>query len=174
MRVELVEAASADADAIAALHAESWRSAYRGMLPDDFLDHGLLEDRQRLWRTRLGGAGQVQWVAKAMLEGKLAGFACVLPDVEPHLGPRLDNLHVRPELKRTGIGHRLFTAAREWSSRARPGRPMHLWVLESNQVARSFYEREGGRISQRIIRDVVPGLAAFELRYDWPAQSHFA
>jgi len=168
MPVELIEASSADADAIAALHAESWRTAYRGMLPDDFLDHGLLEDRQRAWRSRLSGDSiQQQWVLKALLDGKLAGFVCVLPDAEPKYGPRLDNLHVRPELKGTGIGHRLFTAAREWSSRARPGEPLHLWVLESNQVARRFYEREGGRIVQKIMRDVVPGLAALELRYAW-------
>jgi hypothetical protein len=30
-------ATAADADAIAALHAESWRSAYRGLIPDDDL-----------------------------------------------------------------------------------------------------------------------------------------
>ena len=41
-----------DADAIAALHAENWRSAYRGLVPDDDLGEGLGAERLQFWRTR--------------------------------------------------------------------------------------------------------------------------
>ena len=45
MEYAIVVAASRDASAIAALHAESWRSAYRGLYPDEFLDGPILEER---------------------------------------------------------------------------------------------------------------------------------
>ena len=35
----LREGTEHDAAAIAQLHADSWRSAYRGMLSDEYLDH---------------------------------------------------------------------------------------------------------------------------------------
>ena len=43
----------ADADAIAALHAASWRSAYRGILKDDTLGPALDGERRTHWRRKL-------------------------------------------------------------------------------------------------------------------------
>ena len=50
--VELREAVYEDCANIAALHAESWQRAYRGILSDDFLDHFVLEDRLAVWSER--------------------------------------------------------------------------------------------------------------------------
>ena len=46
-------AAPADIDAIANLHAESWRITYRGQYSDAFLDGPVYEDRLGVWRDRL-------------------------------------------------------------------------------------------------------------------------
>ena len=51
---ELIRPASvADADAIAALHAASWRSAYRGIFKDSTLGPILDDDRRRHWSSEL-------------------------------------------------------------------------------------------------------------------------
>ena len=47
-------ASVADADAIAALHAASWRSAYRGIFKDDTLGPSLDGERREHWRGKLG------------------------------------------------------------------------------------------------------------------------
>ncbi len=127
-RVEctILPAQPADAVAIATLHVESWRSAYRGLLPDAFLDGAVVEDRMNLWRERLNGAAaDRQLVLKAISRGALAGFVCVRLDDAPAHGPRLDNLHVRPELKGTGIGSSVI------SCRARLGRPASAWTTHA-------------------------------------------
>ena len=54
------------------------------------------------------------------------GFVWVLLDEEPAWGVRLDNLHVNPQLKGTGIGYALFQAAREWTAQMMPDAAMHL------------------------------------------------
>ncbi len=36
--VEIIEAGSGHADAIARLHADNWKATYRGILPDGYLD----------------------------------------------------------------------------------------------------------------------------------------
>ena len=168
MTCSLLAAGTADADAIANLHIESWRSAYRGLLPDSFLDGPVVEDRVTLWRDRLNtNAPDRQLVLTAVSDDTLTGFVCVLLDAEPVFGPLLDNLHVKPALKGTGIGSLLFRAAREWVDQRAPAQPMHLWVLEGNLPARRFYDRHGGKVAEHRIRQVVPGLLAPELRYEW-------
>ena len=165
----LVQASVDDDQAIAALHAESWRSAYRGLLPDDFLDGPVLEDRRTVWAERMRAPhAERRFVCKAAdAEGSLLGFACVLLDAEPEWGALLDNLHVRPDLRATGIGYALFTAARDWVRTAAPGTNMHLTVLEGNERARRFYERQGGTLIAKQQVEVLPGVYRPVLRYSW-------
>jgi GNAT superfamily N-acetyltransferase len=168
MDYDLRPARPADADALAELHTASWRSAYRGLLPDAFLDGPIEEERRRLWRTRLNDPmAERRLVLKAMEQDHLIGFVCVLLDSEPEWGPCVDNLHVKPALRGKGIGHQLFDAARSWSAVNAPGQPMHLWVIEGNLGARRFYERLGGVIAGRSSIEVVKGIHVPELRYVW-------
>ena len=54
----LREATDHDAAAIARLHADSWRSAYRGMLSDEYLDHRVHLERTALWQQRFSERAQ--------------------------------------------------------------------------------------------------------------------
>ena len=168
MDCAILPAVAEDAPAIAALHAESWRTAYRGMVPDDFLDGPINEERLQFWTRRMVALDPVHSsVVKAVSESHLAGFACIILDVDPIWGALLDNLHVRPDLKGRGIGGRLFDHVLEWARAVRPGRPLHLWVLDKNAPARRFYERRGGRIADSKTLDVVPGVPVVDVRYVW-------
>ena len=169
-QISLTAASSQDAESIARLHAQSWRSAYRGMLSDDYLDQRVEADRLEFWTARFASAPpDRRLILKALGDGKLLGFVCVLLDTEPEWGARLDNLHVSPESKGTGIGYVLFNAAREWIASVSPGMAMHLWCVERNHVARRFYERQGGQIVETATRPVAQDLSVPELRYWWPA-----
>ena len=46
-------AVPADAPAVAALHADSWRRFYRGAYTDEYLDGDVLTDRLAVWSARL-------------------------------------------------------------------------------------------------------------------------
>ena len=134
-----------DAAAIAALHAESWRSAYRGLIPDGDLGDALDEERQHFWRDRFASPeADRRIVFAAMADDVLVGFACVLADGDPAHGPLLDNLHVKPGWRGRGLGAELLQKSRQWSRAIAPGQPMHLWVLAGNAVARRFYRNQGG------------------------------
>lgn len=139
-----------DAAPVAALHATSWRSAYRGILPDDFLDSGLDDERRTAWMERL----QVSPVATAFgivaedEAGHMVGFAYVVPGDDPVWGTLLDNLHVHPDLKGGGVGRRLMQAvARELGPTH--SQPMYLWVLDANEPAKRFYERLGAEFAEQ-------------------------
>ena len=168
-QISLTAASAQDVESIAQLHAQSWRSAYRGMLSDEYLDQHVVADRLEFWSARFVSVpAERRLVMKAVSDGVLMGFVCVLLDTEPEWGARLDNLHVSPESKGTGIGFALFQAAREWIASVSPGTAMHLWCVERNQVARRFYDRQGGTIVEATSRPVAQELSVPELRYWWP------
>ena len=168
--IALTAATPQDVESIARLHAQSWRNAYRGMLGDDYLDRHVDADRLEFWSARFASVpADRRLVLKALADRKLMGFVCVLLDMEPQWGARLDNLHVSPESKGTGIGYTLFQAAREWIASVSSGTAMHLWCVERNHVARRFYDRQGGKVVQTATRPVAQELAVPELRYWWPA-----
>lgn len=161
-----------DADAVAGLHADSWRRHYRGAYSDEFLDGDVLDDRRAVWSDRLGQTnGRSQTLLVEDAAGRLIGFAHTVFDDDPAWGARLDNLHVRVGHKRQGIGSELLAAtARPVVSR---GSGLYLWVLEQNVAAQSFYEAHGARRLERALTSPPGGVPSrlhgspAKLRYAW-------
>jgi ribosomal protein S18 acetylase RimI-like enzyme len=133
-----------EAESIAALHTSSWRRTYRGMMSDAFLDGAALDDRRRVWRERLTIANPRQFVCVADLNASVVGFICVFADHDARWGSYIDNLHVAPDLHRSGIGRALIRRAGEWLATVAPHVGVYLWVMEANTSARIFYHRLGG------------------------------
>jgi GNAT superfamily N-acetyltransferase len=158
---------AADAAAIAALHAASWQSAYRGILSDDYLDNQAGAERAALWEQRFREPVAGQYAAVAEIDGALAGFVCIFGAHDPQWGSMIDNLHVAQSHKRHGLGAALMTYAAAWCVDGYPGLGVFLWVLEANAPARAFYERMGGvRVGEDIWQPPGGG-EAVELRYFW-------
>ena len=158
-----------DAEAVAGLHTENWRAAYRGILPDDYLDGPIVSERLELWRSRLNSPHvHRHFVLLAESGADLVGFVCVLLDEEPRWGACLDNLHVLPGWRGKGIGRALFGWAARWVTSIEPGWGMHLWVLEANLDARRFYEALGGEFVEHLHKRVVEGAIVASIRYFWP------
>lgn len=176
-------AGAADAPAIAALHAASWRRHYRGAYADAFLDGDVVADRGTVWAARLadadaeggesGAAGRLTYVCEA--GGAVVGFVHAVPDEHPRWGALVDNLHVAYGSQRLGVGARLMRLAARGVAERTPGSGLHLWVLEQNGRAQSFYTALGGSRTERALVPPPGGdparLAGSPacLRYVWPA-----
>jgi ribosomal protein S18 acetylase RimI-like enzyme len=166
----LRDATSSDAEAIAALHADSWRRNYRGAYDDAFLDGDVDEERLGVWTERLTDPSpdsQVTIVAEH--DGAVVGFAHTIFDADAEWGALLDNLHVVHHLKGQGLGRRLVERTARAVVERRPGSGLYLWVLEQNTAAQAFYDALGGTRIGREIRGPVPGGGtAPAFRYAWP------
>jgi GNAT superfamily N-acetyltransferase len=134
----------ADAQAIAGLHADSWRRHYRGAFTDAFLDEeaaGFLGD---MWADRCAGPDPSARTILAESDGTVVGLAHTILGRDPTWGALLENLHVSYDLKRQGVGTRLLALSARAVLDAAPASGLYLWVLEQNAAARSFYEARGG------------------------------
>lgn len=71
-------AAGGDARAIAEVQVESWRAAYRGLLPETYLADLSVERRTAAWEGILSRAESETLVAVAK-QGEVVGFASLGP-----------------------------------------------------------------------------------------------
>jgi GNAT superfamily N-acetyltransferase len=156
-----------DAAVLAALHTESWRAAYRGLLRDDYLDGPIEPERRAVWAGRLAPIPPAHFGFVAEEAGRAVGFAFLFGGHDPRWGTLLDNLHVRPTLRGRGIGRLLVEASAEETGRRHPGAPLHLFVYERNDAARRFYASLGGREVERKTVEPPGGGALVELRVVW-------
>ena len=159
-----------DAASVAALHVASWRSAYRGIFSDDYLDGPVEGERLALWQDRLRHPRPRQVVVLAEnLDGGLVGFACGFVDQDPDWGSFINNLHVMPDRKGGGVGRALMRDLFHRFSEVEPERPVHLFCLEDNHAAHGFYESLGGQVVERTLSIEADGSACADLRIVWPA-----
>lgn len=157
---------AADVDAVAELHVRAWQSAYRGLMPADFLDGMSPAEQARRRRERGVEAGEL--VAEA--GGRVVGWAAVGPyrhDDAP--APDCGELHaiyLRPELIGRGVGRELMAYA-QGELRRRGLLPALLWVVAANERARRFYDRAGWYADGATHDYEIAGATLPEARYRW-------
>jgi len=162
--IDLRMATIEDAEAIARIHVETWRTTYAGMLPDDLLV-ALSEKKQaNMWRRMLRG-GETVMLAEAPNMG-VVGFGSYGPNRSgrPGFTGEVYTLYVMPDYQGIGLGRGLLRAL--FGALTREGHDSALiWVLEKNP-ARFFYEAMGGRpIGGR--DTVMWGESVREAAYGW-------
>lgn len=168
------QASEDDAAAIARVHVDSWRAAYGGIMPAVMLDELNVDERAEHWAAILRGEVPVPGVGRpddvvAVIGEHVVGFANVgeyRGDPSPEAA-ELWAMYVHPDHWRSGVGSALMgqTVSRFNEMGATVG---YLWVLEDNQIGRSFYERSGWRFvdvpeARKSIE--VHGTEVFEVRY---------
>ncbi len=82
------EATVEEAEAIATLHADSWRRIYRGTYADSFLDGDVVSDRRKVWAERLAANAPDRRTFIAENDGRVVGFAHVVLGRRPFPGER--------------------------------------------------------------------------------------
>lgn len=133
-----------DAEAVGRIRVAAWRAAYRGVMPDDYLDAMEAGTRLDGLRSRLAAPGPAFRVLAGELDGAMQGFIIIGT-------PRFDTaaavselcaLNLAPEAWGRGLGQALIAAGLE-AARGDGAQRMALWCVEANTRARRCYERAG-------------------------------
>jgi len=154
-----------DALPVARVHVRSWQVAYRGLLPDEYLDQLHPEDRaSRYDFTHIDPLKPRTIVAAD--GAAILGFATTMPSRDEDLVGygELCALYVDPELWARGIGRALVSAARAHLFEA-GFRNALLWVLAGNLRATRFYEGDGWIADGHQRTESMWGVTVNEIRY---------
>ncbi|HEX6779225.1 MAG TPA: GNAT family N-acetyltransferase [Ktedonobacterales bacterium] len=168
-QITIRQATLDDAEALARLHVRSWQWAYRGQLPDEFLDRmpATMDRRIEARRAQLIALPPDHrwWVAEQA--GQMVGFAVTEPsrdvDAPPSTG-EISLIYLEQEAAGKGIGRQLFAHAVE-DLRRRGYAQAILWVLETNARAHRFYEAAGWRPDGASKTEEWSGVTLREVRY---------
>jgi ribosomal protein S18 acetylase RimI-like enzyme len=142
MAVALREARVGDELQVAELHVRSWQEAYKGLMPAEFL--AALEPRDRAGRYRFEDEEGPTTVLASLPCEALLGFVTFgeSRDADARGLGEVYALYVDPGSYEGGVGRMLMAEARRRLA-AEGFSEAILWVLQGNERARSFYEREG-------------------------------
>jgi ribosomal protein S18 acetylase RimI-like enzyme len=154
-----------DSAGLAHVQVDSYRTAYAGIMPQDYLDHFTYEEQEQDWRDLLSAEMDDVLLVAETGAGEIVGYALgrAKGDIAPY-DSELVALHVRCPHQRQGIGRQLV-AAMARSLQQRGCASLMLWVLQENR-ARGFYERLGGQLLDESKQS---GAGPLEVAYGWPA-----
>jgi ribosomal protein S18 acetylase RimI-like enzyme len=157
-----------DAAAIAALQVRSWQAAYRGIVPDAFLDD-LAEDAWlERWTDQLTAAGREgvhQLVSTDAWNGPPRAVAVCGPAMEPaaEFRGQLYVLYADPPSWGRGHGGSLLRRVHELLAADGHSAAL-LWVAADNDRSIGFYEHHGWTKDGETQREEVAGATFDEVR----------
>ncbi|GAK38398.1 GNAT family N-acetyltransferase [Paenibacillus urinalis] len=156
-----------DAAAIARVHVDSWRTAYKGIIKEEVLAGLSVEQRTMNWQRQLGPAlDQTAVYVAETKEGDIVGFASGGPSRTlsfPYEG-ELYAIYILDSHRSQGIGLLLLQSIALFL-REQGHSSMFLWALEDNRY-RAFYEKWHGIPSgDKLVQ--IGGEDYTEIAYGW-------
>ncbi|WP_322032708.1 GNAT family N-acetyltransferase [Paraburkholderia sp. J76] len=139
-------ATTGDAKGIATVHVDTWREAYKDIVPREYLAAlDVVTGAERWLKTLTSGTPHV---LVAVENGTVVGWIAFGPSRDNNLESRcaeIEAIYVAPPFWKRGIGTALMSAASE-NLYAKGYSAVTLWVLKDNESAQSFYVQRGFQI----------------------------
>lgn len=154
-----------DSLTIAEIQIATWRSAYSGIIPEQYLSTMSVASHERSWRERIDHPDSPLFVATRATE--CIGFCHVAAARDPDLDgcAEVVAIYVAPECQRQGAGGLLMSSALEFASSSRY-ESLSLWVLALNRSGRAFYEQAGFTTNGHQKQIDISGTLLDEVRYN--------
>ncbi len=142
MSVKIKNATINDLEIISKIHALSWKTAYKGIIPKEYLD----ELKDDFWVNAFQN-----WISNSIFTVKLL-YENEIPVGCIAYGKARDenfldwgeivSIYILPDFWRKGYGHKLLETALK-DMRNRGYQNCYLWVLRENHSAKKIYEKYG-------------------------------
>jgi GNAT superfamily N-acetyltransferase len=166
LNVKIRKAIVADAAAIARVHVDSWKTAYRGIIPDSHLASLSYDQRENGWKDTIENERSFVFVAEVERPEQIVGFVNGGQERSKNseYTGELGAIYLLEVYRRQGIGQRLVvTLAKKLIDSGHDS--MLVWVLAKNPY-RKFYEKLGGKYL-RSKQVEIGGTSYEEIAYGW-------
>lgn len=150
--IKIRRAEHGDENQIAKVHIQSWQEAYKGLVPQGYLDKlpSEIEERIDMWKRILANPERWAWIAEGP-EG-IVGFVLFGPPRDPNREGfiELGAIYLLESEKRKGTGFSLLSAG--FNKMKDLGyKTAYCWVLENNPTIQ-FYEKSGAKLINHFFR----------------------
>ena len=153
-----------DAGGIAKVHVDSWRTTYKNIIPEEFLENLSYQSREELWINIIPKG--IVFVAEND-EGQIVGFSSGgkerSGDYKEYQG-ELSSIYILKEFQGQGIGKALVKSVTKELGKSGMD-TMLVFVLADNNST-LFYEAMGGKVIDKIEVEIA-GKKLYELVYGW-------
>ena len=151
---------------IATIHVNSWQVAYKGLIPQSYLNNLSVAKREQTWGNILTNSNTHTIVKE--INGKVVGFANFGhsrdEDKNSNLTGEITSIYLDPKHWRKGLGTALFQFILS-GLKNREFTEATLWVLDTNQTACSFYQKMGLKPDGSTKIDIRENFELKEIRY---------
>jgi GNAT superfamily N-acetyltransferase len=153
-RIATRPASARDVLAIAEFQTATWNEAYRGLVPQSYLDRATVAERELRWAERIGRRD----ILLAENQGELVGVASSSLRTDARPGPRLElnSLYVAAGIRGKGLGERML-------DELLLDAPAVVWCFSENLRAVAFYRRCGFQLDGETALDLDTGLRELRL-----------
>ena len=156
-----------DAAAIASVHVNAWQAAYKGIIPQHYLDAMTVQNRHDGWLQVLERDTSIAFtLISEDHDQHIVGYASagLARSYKRFFQAEISSLYVLPDYQDAQHGRRLFMAA---ANRLAGGgfKGLIVWVLAENP-ARKFYQKLGGKLVGQTTRPFA-GTLLREVCYGW-------
>jgi ribosomal protein S18 acetylase RimI-like enzyme len=157
-----------DAPQIAKVHVRTWQCAYKGQMPDSYLDSLSIEKRTESWQHILSNPNSKDNAKTfvALINDEVVGFCSVghcRDDDMPQETGQLWSLYVDQESMGKGVGTALQEKGLSYLREAGYKKAI-LWVLASNEKTREWYENKGWKTEGKTKVEVRDDFELHEIR----------
>lgn len=153
-----------DVKGLAKVHVDSWRSTYRGIVNDAYLESLSYEKREQLWHQVIGDDTCI-WVAESMKDG-IVGFVSggIERGQNYSENGEIYAIYLLKAYQRHGIGEELLSQMLH-HLRMKKMKKIKVWVLLDNP-SRDFYRKMGAKEIGRATFEL-GGQELIEVAYGW-------
>ena len=156
-----------DALGIAHIHVRTWQCAYKGQIPDSYLNNLSIEERASGWKKILSTVEKGNHALVAEHQNQIVGWCTFGKSRDEDVVDgrvALYGIYVDPQYIGMGIGSQLMETAMD-TLRNDGYKEVTLWVLDTNEKSRKFYEKRGWIIEGQKKDDQRDGFILHEVRY---------
>ncbi|ARI78141.1 GNAT family N-acetyltransferase [Halobacillus mangrovi] len=155
-----------DALGIAKVSVNAWRSTYKGIVSDDFLEKMTIQKRAEKWRDKISGKNEIIYVAE--VNEVIVGYASggVERGRMKEYDGELYAIYLLEAFQNRGHG-KLLLSYLSTEMEVRGYTSLLVWVLEANH-SKDFYKRlEGKKIAEDTME--LSGIDYRLLGFGWPS-----
>ncbi len=163
------EATELDVRSIARVHVDTWRTTYKGIVSDKFLNDLSYNKREEMWNKFIHDSAKNKnyiFVAEDVKDGIIGFATCGIErESDNRSVGELYAIYILKSYQNKGIGKLLFNTVKEKLEELKFSSIL-IWVLESNNQACRFYEEMGGKkLKEQDI--IIGGDTLREIAYKW-------